>query len=52
MGPDATGPIGEILQRVTGRPFQELVQKELVDSLWLDGMYTGAPEEALGRAAA
>lgn len=43
--------VGEILQRVTGQPFQELVQRELVEPLSLDGMYVGAPEEALERAA-
>ncbi len=43
--------VGEILQRVTGQSFQQLVQTELVEPLSLDGMYVGAPEEALGRAA-
>lgn len=43
--------VGEILQRVTGRPFSQLVQEELVQPLALDGMYIGAPEDALARAA-
>jgi CubicO group peptidase (beta-lactamase class C family) len=43
--------VGEILQRVTGRSFPELVQRELVEPLSLDGMYVGAPEAALERAA-
>jgi len=43
--------VGEILQRVTGRPFPELVQTEIVEPLGLDGMYIGAPREALPRAA-
>ena len=43
--------VGEILQRVTGRSFAELVHEELVKPLRLDGMYVGAPEEALPRAA-
>jgi CubicO group peptidase (beta-lactamase class C family) len=43
--------VGEILQRVTGRRFAELVQAELVEPLALDGMYIGAPEQALPRAA-
>jgi CubicO group peptidase (beta-lactamase class C family) len=43
--------VGEILQRVTGRSFAELVQLELVGPLRLDGMYVGAPEQALPRAA-
>ncbi len=43
--------VGEILQRVTGRSFPELVKRELVDPLGLDGMYVGAPAEAIPRAA-
>jgi CubicO group peptidase (beta-lactamase class C family) len=43
--------VGEILQRVTGRTFAELVHEELVKPLRLDGMYVGAPEAALARAA-
>jgi CubicO group peptidase (beta-lactamase class C family) len=43
--------VGEILQRVTDKPFAELVQDELVEPLGLDGMYIGAPSEVLGRAA-
>jgi CubicO group peptidase (beta-lactamase class C family) len=43
--------VGEILQRVTGESFPSLVDKELVQPLGLDGMYVGAPSEALPRAA-
>jgi CubicO group peptidase (beta-lactamase class C family) len=43
--------VGEILQRVTHKSFPELVQQELVEPLDLDGMYIGAPEDALDRAA-
>jgi CubicO group peptidase (beta-lactamase class C family) len=43
--------VGEILQRVTGRPFPQIVQDELVQPLGLDGMYVGAPQEVLDRAA-
>jgi len=43
--------VGEILQRVTGESFPSLVEKELVRPLGLDGMYVGAPSEALPRAA-
>jgi len=43
--------VGEILQRVTGRSFSQLVQDEIVAPLELDGMYVGAPDEALPRAA-
>ncbi|HVN83447.1 MAG TPA: serine hydrolase domain-containing protein [Candidatus Binatia bacterium] len=43
--------VGEILKRVTGRSFSQLVQDEIAAPLGLDGMYVGAPAEALGRAA-
>jgi CubicO group peptidase (beta-lactamase class C family) len=43
--------VGEIAQRVTGTPFDELVQKEIARPLKLDGMYVGAPSEELHRAA-
>jgi CubicO group peptidase (beta-lactamase class C family) len=43
--------VGELLRRVTGRDFSQLVADELVQPLGLDGMYVGAPEEVLPRAA-
>ncbi len=43
--------VGELAQRVTGRRFSQLVQDEIARPLGLDGMYVGAPEEALDRAA-
>jgi len=43
--------IGEILQRITKTPFPRLVQDEIAGPLGLDGMYVGASEEALPRAA-
>jgi CubicO group peptidase (beta-lactamase class C family) len=43
--------VGEILRRVTGTSFPELVRQELAKPLGLDGCYVGAPEEALPRAA-
>lgn len=43
--------VGEILQRVTGRGFSQLVQEEIAQPLGLDGMYVGAPDAALPRAA-
>jgi CubicO group peptidase (beta-lactamase class C family) len=43
--------VGEILRRVTDRPFPELVQEQLAGPLQLDGMYVGAPSEVLSRAA-
>jgi CubicO group peptidase (beta-lactamase class C family) len=43
--------VGEILQRVTGAPFSELVRRELAEPLALDGFFVGAPESELRRAA-
>lgn len=43
--------VGEILQRVTGRSFSQLVQEEIAQPLGLDGLYVGAPDDALPRAA-
>jgi CubicO group peptidase (beta-lactamase class C family) len=43
--------VGELAQRVTGRRFPDLVQEEIARPLGLDGMYIGAPESVLDRAA-
>ena len=43
--------VGEILHRVTGLPFPELVERELAGPLELDGMFVGAPRTELHRAA-
>ncbi len=43
--------VGEIIQRVTGKPFPQVVQDELAEPLGLDGLHIGAPREVLGRAA-
>jgi CubicO group peptidase (beta-lactamase class C family) len=43
--------VGEIVQRVTGRRFPELVRELIAEPLGLDGMYIGAPREQLPRAA-
>jgi CubicO group peptidase (beta-lactamase class C family) len=43
--------VGEILQRVTGKPFSRLVREEIAEPLGLDGMFVGAPKRALPRAA-
>lgn len=40
---------GEILQRVTGKRFSELVQSEIARPLQLDGLFIGAPESELNR---
>ena len=43
--------VGEIIQRVTGKQFAQVVQDEVAGPLGVDGMYVGAPPEAIGRAA-
>jgi CubicO group peptidase (beta-lactamase class C family) len=43
--------VGELIQRVTGSKLPEVIQKELVEPLDLDGLYIGAPEAAQRRAA-
>jgi len=43
--------VGEVLQRVTGESFSDLVESEIAGPLGLDGMYVGAPDEVHGRAA-
>jgi CubicO group peptidase (beta-lactamase class C family) len=44
--------VGEVVQRVAGRPFAEVVQREIAAPLELDGLYIGAPAAAASRAAA
>jgi CubicO group peptidase (beta-lactamase class C family) len=43
--------VGELVRRVTGRPFSQVVREEIAEPLELDGMYIGAPEDQLHRAA-
>lgn len=43
--------VGEVIQRATGRPFAEVVQRELAEPLELDGLYVGAPAAQFSRAA-
>jgi CubicO group peptidase (beta-lactamase class C family) len=43
--------VGEVLQRVTGKKFPELVESELATPLGLDGFYVGAPDDVHDRAA-
>jgi CubicO group peptidase (beta-lactamase class C family) len=43
--------IGELLQRVTAKPFPDLVKENLADPLGLDGLYMGLPESELPRVA-
>ena len=43
--------VGEIIQRVTGKKFSDLVQQEIARPLGLDGLFVGAPEHEIPRAA-
>jgi CubicO group peptidase (beta-lactamase class C family) len=43
--------VGEIVQRVSGRKFANLVQSEIARPLDLDGLFIGAPKREIGRAA-
>lgn len=43
--------VGEIIQRLAGVPFSQAVQEQLAEPLGLDGLYIGAPDAALPRAA-
>jgi CubicO group peptidase (beta-lactamase class C family) len=43
--------VGELIQRVTGKPITELVRTEIAEPLTLDGLFIGAPVEAHARAA-
>jgi CubicO group peptidase (beta-lactamase class C family) len=43
--------VGEVVQRVAGRPFAEMIQRELAEPLELDGMYVGTPAAQFSRAA-
>jgi CubicO group peptidase (beta-lactamase class C family) len=43
--------IGELIQRVTGKPFTELLESEIARPLALDGLYIGLPREQMHRRA-
>jgi CubicO group peptidase (beta-lactamase class C family) len=43
--------VGEIIQRVTGKKFSQLVQREIAKPLKLDGLFIGTPEHEIARAA-
>ena len=43
--------VGEIIQRVTGKKFSQLVQSEIARPLGLDGLYIGAPRREIARSA-
>jgi CubicO group peptidase (beta-lactamase class C family) len=43
--------VGELIQRVTGKPFGEVLEAELVRPLELDGCYVGLPADQMKRRA-
>src|SRR5262249_37579708 len=43
--------VGEIIRRVTAKPFSQVVQDEIARPLRLDGLFVGAPDDVLGPAA-
>jgi CubicO group peptidase (beta-lactamase class C family) len=43
--------LGELIQRVTGQPFAQVLKEQLADPLGLDGLYVGLPQEAFARRA-
>ncbi len=43
--------VGELIQRVTGRSFSQVVQEEISEPLSTDGLFIGAPATVLSRAA-
>ena len=43
--------VGEVVQRLTGKRFADVVREELAEPLGLDGLYVGAPPEAAARSA-
>lgn len=43
--------LGELIERVTGQSFSQVLKEQLADPLELDGLYVGLPQEAHGRRA-
>ena len=43
--------IGELVQRVSGQSLQKFIESEIAEPLQLDGLFIGAPAEAISRAA-
>ncbi len=43
--------VGELIRRLTGKPFAEALQTELAGPLDVDGLYIGLPEDQLSRRA-
>jgi CubicO group peptidase (beta-lactamase class C family) len=43
--------VGELIQRITGEKFSDLIRTEIAEPLGLDGFYIGTPHSELDRAA-
>ncbi|CBL44826.1 Esterase A [gamma proteobacterium HdN1] len=43
--------IGGLIEKITGKPFQQVMKEELSDPLQLEGMFIGVPNEELHRLA-
>lgn len=43
--------IGGLIEKISGKPFQQVLKEQLADPLKLDGLFIGVPDEALGRLA-
>jgi CubicO group peptidase (beta-lactamase class C family) len=43
--------VGELIQRIAGRPLADVLRKELIEPLDLDGVYVGTPAEERPRVA-
>ena len=43
--------VGEIVRRVSGKPFSRFVQEEIAEPLGLNNLFIGAPDDAIARAA-
>ena len=43
--------VGELIQRVSGKPFAALLESEIAEPLDLDGLYVGLPEDQMHRRA-
>jgi CubicO group peptidase (beta-lactamase class C family) len=43
--------VGELVRRVTGKPFAQVVREVIAEPLALDGLFIGTPPEQLSRAA-
>lgn len=43
--------VGGIAEKISGKPFQQLLKEELADPLGVDGLFIGVPEDQLHRCA-